>query len=1049
MDTKTQTPLQDTTLEKIEELKRAFGYFYDENLNNVYKAQDYTDPITHDHYKNSAELIDELWELGVPKNTPLKKIELLLEQRYETLINAQEYEESKPTDTNSVSPDEGVRAAQKEELRYRETETLKSQETAREKELEFERRLQQLKPRVFAKQTKDLHKVELTKENKEFIHGMAQAAVMDPGTTQEHIEGLIKASIPESEIENYPESLIRNRSVNFINVLQNFSQYKSPNEIPDSLIVERPLAPLTSLINPNDQDLVNIFTDKFVRENIASDAQQVILTLSTQTDLDKELIGNSVLGGDKNLADVFFGSSEITQFTPDGDQENGIEITTDDLSSLHQNSQKLKSFIQKFIEIDGGGAEVISTGFIPLRVPESELQSVDTSKVIGKKSILGGIEGEETQGALARRILREKAKLIENTVSFNPSTNRETAIATKSLLNKISGEIIPQTLVKSTVVSPLRLNVSIGGGLKPVTLELSGNFGGSAESFLKLMRDTNTPLILTSVEIGSYATSDLALVQAITAGHSGKVLAYLGAGKYSFSVVNAGNTILGGQTLSRYVVGFQLGSKSFAIEFSQKAGKIISSTLLKTTGTGVATRTALPAIVSKIANLLGIAGGWATFGLSTIIGLGLGKLIEWLGPKVKSFIEKNKEVLLIGGLGGMFLFGGGARIIFAVPTLIGAGAIAASGFAMTTVFRMARNFIRTVFTITYADILMPILIFILATPLVIMLILFIINSGAYIVPPNPLNGPGSFSSPFIDLKKTSSQTVPLKNSELPKTVTYTVTIGAKKGSLTNIKIVDKCEVISKTKDTCPTPTEVSAGVLGAMEVKNKFPPDPPDEISPSSDYTITYSMTFDKAYSDANIINTITVTADEPSQAGATASVSNSVTIGNPPISCPLIGGHVATPNLNYSYNGSNNTGHGSNAYWQAMGLNHTYSLPQSSGCKYPGDCSYYGYAYDVFPATSTEVFAPTVLGKDTKWNCSYAFSNGGGSAGYTYHCLSSDGNYLLVLTHVNKNFKSGTVNSGERIGSLYNQGSNTHLHLEFQANGRYVKPETYFCGGK
>jgi hypothetical protein len=191
------------------------------------------------------------------------------------------------------------------------------------------------------------------------------------------------------------------------------------------------------------------------------------------------------------------------------------------------------------------------------------------------------------------------------------------------------------------------------------------------------------------------------------------------------------------------------------------------------------------------------------------------------------------------------------------------------------------------------------------------------------------------------------------------------------------------------------------------------------------------------------VINTINVTADTVGQSGATAETSTSITVGNPPISCPLPGGRPLN-SMNYSYNASNNTGHGSTAYWGSGG-SYSYALPQSTSCNRPGDCPYYGYAYDVFPNGTTEIIAPTVLGRDTTWNCSYAFSNGGGSAGHTYHCTSTEGN-LLVLTHMANGATTGIIESGEKIGVLYNQGGNTHLHIEFQLNGQWQKPENYFC---
>jgi hypothetical protein len=74
----TQTLPKNIKKEKVEELRRAFGYFYDEDPNHIYKAKGYTDPITKEHYENSAELIDELWDLGIPKETAIKKIGIII-----------------------------------------------------------------------------------------------------------------------------------------------------------------------------------------------------------------------------------------------------------------------------------------------------------------------------------------------------------------------------------------------------------------------------------------------------------------------------------------------------------------------------------------------------------------------------------------------------------------------------------------------------------------------------------------------------------------------------------------------------------------------------------------------------------------------------------------------------------------------------------------------------------------------------------------------------------------------------------------------------------
>ena len=70
------------------------------------------------------------------------------------------------------------------------------------------------------------------------------------------------------------------------------------------------------------------------------------------------------------------------------------------------------------------------------------------------------------------------------------------------------------------------------------------------------------------------------------------------------------------------------------------------------------------------------------------------------------------------------------------------------------------------------------------------------------------------------------------------------------------------------------------------------------------------------------------------------------------------------------------------------------------------------------------------------------------GVVGWTYSYTDSTGKYSIMLKHVNRGMVKGTnLTSGTKLGSLYNQGgTQTHLHLEVQVDGRYVRPENYFC---
>jgi hypothetical protein len=102
----------------------------------------------------------------------------------------------------------------------------------------------------------------------------------------------------------------------------------------------------------------------------------------------------------------------------------------------------------------------------------------------------------------------------------------------------------------------------------------------------------------------------------------------------------------------------------------------------------------------------------------------------------------------------------------------------------------------------------------------------------------------------------------------------------------------------------------------------------------------------------------------------------------------------------------------------------------------------------DVFPRGTTEVIAPTINRESLGWEFNgVIFANGGGANGYTFGYTDTTGRYSMLLTHIKNNpITNRVINSGEKIVDLFPQGGNTHLHMEFQANGVYQKPEIFFC---
>jgi curved DNA-binding protein CbpA len=425
------------------------------------------------------------------------------------------------------------------------------------------------------------------------------------------------------------------------------------------------------------------------------------------------------------------------------------------------------------------------------------------------------------------------------------------------------------------------------------------------------------------------------------------------------------------------------------------------------------------------------------------------KAIKWISQKAKQVAK----TLAVVGLG---MFAVGVLTANTALAAVGAGitgiATAYGGVPQTlTAISQAGTALIAFFTSTVIpSIAIPTILAAIAVPILIAIIIFIINAGAYVVPYGGFNTipSGSIENPYIGVEKVASPES-IDNPPPSRTVTYTITVTARQGSLSNVSFDYTCRVIGMSSgEDCPDP--------------NPAIPDPPSVIAPTEAFTFTYQAVYDSRFSDSVAIDTFTVSADVEGESRQTAAASASVTIGNPPIDCPLIS--YDNRGLRWaSYTpGDETRGHGSTAYW-AGSTPCRYSLPQSINCMGPisaaassnvcysqsSKCAQYGYALDVWPVPvgAAEVFAPRVLGENVAWSCSHAFTNGGGSAGHTFHC--SGGGYLLVLTHMSETLanggRSGNFSSGQRIGNLFPM-SNEHLHMEFSIGGVYERPEDFFC---
>ncbi len=139
------------------------------------------------------------------------------------------------------------------------------------------------------------------------------------------------------------------------------------------------------------------------------------------------------------------------------------------------------------------------------------------------------------------------------------------------------------------------------------------------------------------------------------------------------------------------------------------------------------------------------AGAGATAGniVVPIIGAVIGAVIGYLSSKVIPFIQRNFNKVLIGI--GTALFGLGF-LLASTPIMLGglgtagAGLIGAAGGvgpALSAAGGFTAGAIGAVGAMVVSSLVVPLVATLIGVPIVVALIIFIINSGAYIVPPGP------------------------------------------------------------------------------------------------------------------------------------------------------------------------------------------------------------------------------------------------------------------------------------------------------------------------
>lgn len=258
--------------------------------------------------------------------------------------------------------------------------------------------------------------------------------------------------------------------------------------------------------------------------------------------------------------------------------------------------------------------------------------------------------------------------------------------------------------------------------------------------------------------------------------------------------------------------------------------------------------------------------------LLAIAGATIGKQLTKLVSRVQRFLKENNLTELALAVPAAFLAGG----FLGIPVGIGVGAAtylatniftgAGLGSAFAGLGAGLKAFFTAVWSGLIAALTVPLIIFFVGVPLLTGIILLIINSGAYLVPPG--EALLSEANPYISVTKTAS---PTGTQSSPTAITYTVTITAKKDTLTGIVIHSTCKAIKKS---------------GSLNCPPEQIPAPPSSINAGTPFSFTFTSNYGGQYQDSLVSNTISVNAISAQGGKVSDTGSASVCFGDCPLNC-------------------------------------------------------------------------------------------------------------------------------------------------------------------
>lgn len=443
--------------------------------------------------------------------------------------------------------------------------------------------------------------------------------------------------------------------------------------------------------------------------------------------------------------------------------------------------------------------------------------------------------------------------------------------------------------------------------------------------------------------------------------------------------------------------------------FSQKIGQPMVRWLAKTVAGKAAQQGAKKAatwIAAKLGMKLAVTAGVAAAGAATgppgwivaAVTIGL-DILKTLGRKIIGFIRRivqdpEKAFMAIGvGIIALVFIPMPFALIGIIPAVFGGLGLAGFALAPVSLAAAGAGFGAFFTALAAAPIVFPValfLIILLSTLAVLTLFIVLVVSGSFILPTKVQEAAITTISPYyseyFDFKKTAD-VIYIKNEDLPKEITYKISIKPKKGVLERPNLTEIIHISQEGSAPSITPQEFT---------------DLPAEIGPLG-WETEYKISVDERFKDSAIINSVKLSTFiigiEEAKGTHEALASAAVIIGKPPGDCPPFP-------------------------WPTTGK--ISQGPEGATSHFKNQEE----AIDIANNIGTPVYAAhngVAIAKEQTGGAGYYVEISGNCNGLKYNT-----EYFHLLE---RDRFSGNVTRGQLIGYMDDSGSSTgsHLHYEFR----------------